>query len=122
MELDLTPLEWDWTPVTKGDTFPSIRIQETSSEVDCARVRVKIKASGVATAALELDSDASGITITDGTAGAWDFTIDTITGLRRHRSLLAFTPTTSRQLTRRVTLKQNFAALGRFSHKSQTNG
>jgi hypothetical protein len=79
MELDLTPLEWDWTPVTKGDTFPSIRIQETSSEVDCARVRVKIKASGVATASLELDSDASGITITDGTAGAWDFTIDTIT-------------------------------------------
>lgn len=78
MALDLTPLRWDWSPVTQGDTFPACQITETSADTDLSRVRVKIKAAGSTSAALTLDSSTTGITIGSATAGDWAFTIGAI--------------------------------------------
>lgn len=78
MALDLTPLKWDWAPITQGDTFPATLITETSADTDLSRVRVKIKAAGSTSAALFLDSQTTGVTIGNATAGAWSFTIGAI--------------------------------------------
>lgn len=75
--MDLTPLKWNWPPVTQGDTYPACQIAETDSDTDLARVRVKVAdVDGVTV--LTLDSDTAGVTITTATAGAWDFQIDAI--------------------------------------------
>jgi hypothetical protein len=76
--IDLTPLQWDWPAVTRGDTYPACQITETLADTALERVRIKIKLSGSDSASLTLDSDATGITITTSTAGAWDFTINEI--------------------------------------------
>jgi hypothetical protein len=76
-DLDLTPLCWNWSPIVQGDTYPAARITETSSDTALARVRVKVK-DRLGNELLDLDSDATGITLTTTTAGAWDFTIAAI--------------------------------------------
>ena len=78
MATNLTPLNWDWSPVVKGDTFPATQITETLNDSALTRVRVKLKLSGATTTSLTLDSATSGVTITTATAGAWDFSIDAI--------------------------------------------
>ena len=78
MAINLKPLRWDWPDLTAGDTFPEIRVQESSSTTDCATVRVKIKPETSETASLTLLSSGAGVTIDDGTAGQWDFTINEI--------------------------------------------
>ena len=64
--------------MTKGDTYPAANFTETEADSDLSRVRVEVKAAGSTTAALTLDSDATGVTINTATAGAWDFTVDEI--------------------------------------------
>jgi len=76
-DLDLTPLCWNWAPITQGDTYPASRITETSSDTALSRVRLKVK-NNLGTELLALDSNTSGITLTATTAGAWDFTIAAI--------------------------------------------
>ena len=75
-DLDLKPARWDWPAVTAGDTYPAANITISGADSTLARVRIKFKASGSATAALTLDSATSGITITS--AANWAFTIDAI--------------------------------------------
>lgn len=75
MSLNLDPLEWEWVPITQGDTYPAINITETLADTDLVRVRLKVKDSN-GNILLSLDSDIAGITINVATAGAWDFTID----------------------------------------------
>ncbi len=77
MPLDLSPLVWNWTAITRGDTYPATRIQEEDATTDLVRVRLKVRATG-GTLLLSLDSAASEITIDDDTAGSWDFTIPAI--------------------------------------------
>ena len=76
MTLDLTPLYWNWSSITQGDTYPACNIKETQSDTELIRVRVKIKLAGVI--ALTLDSNSSGITLNSTGAGEWDFTIEAI--------------------------------------------
>lgn len=75
-DLNLKPMRWKWDSVTTGDTYPAIRIQETSSDTAISAISLVVKDSDN-TEALTL-SNGSGITITTATAGAWDFTIDAI--------------------------------------------
>jgi hypothetical protein len=76
-DLDFTPLCWNWAPITQGDTYPATRITESKAETDLSRVRLKVK-NRVGTTLLSLDSNTSTITLTDTTAGSWDFTIPAI--------------------------------------------
>lgn len=76
--MDLTPDRWNWTPVTTGDTYPACTVASVDADTELARVRIKFKATGSNTAALELDSDATGITINSTAVNAWSFTIDVI--------------------------------------------
>lgn len=78
MALNLKPMVWNWPPLTRGDTYPASNIVETESTADLARVRIKIKTSGSSEASITLDSDTSGVTINNATAGSWDFDIDVI--------------------------------------------
>lgn len=78
MAVNYTPLAYDWPSITKGDTYSPQRIQETLSDTGCARVRVEVRNSK-GEIVITRDSDVSGITIADSTAGAWDFTIDAFT-------------------------------------------
>jgi hypothetical protein len=75
--LDLTPLCWNWAPVTQGDTYPAARITETSADTALVRVRLKVKDTQGNTL-LTLDSATTGITLTATAAGAWDFLIAAI--------------------------------------------
>lgn len=77
MALDLKPMRWDWSPVVTGDTYPATNITADITDTTLSRVRVKIKPAGEATAAITLDSNATGITINN--AATWDFTIAAIT-------------------------------------------
>jgi hypothetical protein len=79
MALNLTPYQWNWSPITAGDTYPAARWVESDSDntSTLARVRCTIKdVDGNTFAAL--DSNTSGITINTATAGAWDFTIEAL--------------------------------------------
>jgi len=76
MALDLTPMRWDWSPVVTGDSYPAAQISATGQTEDLERVRITFRASGSTASALTLDSETSGITITD--AASWAFTIATL--------------------------------------------
>jgi hypothetical protein len=76
-EIDLLPLEWNWPAFTRGDTYPAMNLADTDAEADLARVLVEVFDSS-GTLILTLDSDATGITINTATAGAWDFTINSM--------------------------------------------
>ncbi|HEY9816469.1 MAG TPA: hypothetical protein V6D20_11830 [Candidatus Obscuribacterales bacterium] len=54
------------------------QITESTSDTDLSRVEVIIEPYGSDTASLTLDSNATGVTLTTTTAGAWDYTIDAI--------------------------------------------
>lgn len=79
MALDLTPLRWDWSPVVSGDTYPAASIIGAGQTENLARVRITVRAAGSTSDALVLDSDATGITITNTAAASWAFTIAAIT-------------------------------------------
>ena len=77
MSLNFTPLRFDLSAITRGDTFPAIQFEDSAAGTDLTRVRMKVcNASG--STVISLDSDASGITINSSTAGSWDFTIGPI--------------------------------------------
>lgn len=78
MAINLQPLTWHWEPVPKGDTYPATNVTETLSDGDLVRVKIEIKANGNTTSSLVLDSDDTGIVITNSAAGAWAFTIEEI--------------------------------------------
>ena len=75
--MNLAPLKWNLPPVTQEDTYPAIQITESGSETDLIRVRMKVR-DVAGSEVLSLDSDTTGMTITSGTAGSWDFQIDEI--------------------------------------------
>lgn len=79
MMTDLKPLIWNWPAVVKGDSYPACQITESLSDTDLERVLVTIRPQGSDTTALSLDSETSGVTINSATAGAWNFTIRSIT-------------------------------------------
>ena len=77
MSLNLSPLRYDLTAITRGDTFPAIQFADSAADTDLSRVRMKVcNASG--STVISLDSDATGITINSSTAGSWNFTIGPI--------------------------------------------
>ena len=78
MALNLKPLVWHWDTVVKGDTYPAATITESSSDSALERIKIEIKSNGNTTSSLVLDSDATGITLNNTDAGAWNFTIDAI--------------------------------------------
>lgn len=78
MSADCGYQRWDWTPLVKGATKRAISVTSTDADVDLARVVVLIEAYGSDTASITLDSNATGVTINSGTAGAWDFDIGPI--------------------------------------------
>jgi len=79
MAVDLKPMRLDWAAVTQGDTLPAMNLVETESTFALTRVLVTIEAKDSDVAVLTLDSDDTGVTINVATAGAWDYTINTIT-------------------------------------------
>ena len=76
--LNLVPQTLNLPPVTTGDTYPAIQFLETLADTDLTRVRMKVKDRVSGATVLSLDSDTTGITITNATAGAWDYSIDRI--------------------------------------------
>ena len=80
MALDLKPHRSDWATCTAGDTYPAENWRESDSDntTTLTRVRITIKDSAGATFST-LDSDTSGITINAATAGAWDWTVESLT-------------------------------------------
>lgn len=79
MAIDLKPMRWDWAAVTQGDTLPAMNLTETAATFNLTRVLVTIEPKDSDVAVLTLDSDDTGVTINTATAGAWDYTIDSIT-------------------------------------------
>lgn len=77
MSLDLTPQKLCWPSVKQGDTYPATRFEESLSDTDLVRVRIKVKDADDVEL-LSLDSDTTGITIISATAGAWEYEIDEI--------------------------------------------
>ena len=81
MALNFTPFIWNWATIKAGDTYPAARITEDAGgdgDTTLERVRIKIKNAEGQTV-INLDSDNTGITINDASAGAWDYTIDSFT-------------------------------------------
>lgn len=70
---------WDWSPTVKGATRRAAVITSADADVTLSRVVVTIEPQGSDVAKLTLDSSASGVTLTSGTAGAWSFTVGPIT-------------------------------------------
>jgi len=79
--LDLRPIRYDLPTMVTGDTLPAINFLMEGTEADLTRARVTVKPAGEATESLVLDSDTSGMTITDATSGGWDFDLDQIVNL-----------------------------------------
>jgi hypothetical protein len=79
MAIDLKPMRWDWAAVTQGDTLPAINLVDTAATFALTRVLVTIEPKDSDVAALTLDSSTTGVTINVATAGAWDYTIASIT-------------------------------------------
>lgn len=75
---DPTP-RWNWTPTTQGNTRPATQITETESESNLTAVEIRLKLTDSTTADITL-TNGDGVTITTATAGAWDFSIDEMTG------------------------------------------
>lgn len=69
---------WDWKPLVRGTTRRAVAITSTDADVILSRVVVVIEEQGRDSAKITLDSNVSGVTIADGTAGQWNFTIDPI--------------------------------------------
>ena len=78
MALDLRPQPLDWYAIKQGDTYPACNFVSTDADTVLARVRLKVRLQGATSASLSLDSETSGITINSTAAGAWDYTIDSI--------------------------------------------
>ena len=77
MSVDLLPKKYDLPSIVQGDTYPAVNFSATGTTSALTRVRVKFKDSA-GTLGLTLDSDSTGMTINDATAGAWDYDIDAI--------------------------------------------
>jgi len=78
MAIPLDPLIWNWDRGKQGDTYLQSVITSDFGTAELARIKIEIKANGNTTSALVLDSDDTGVTLNDTTAGAWSFTIDHI--------------------------------------------
>jgi hypothetical protein len=87
-ELNLIPSRWDWASVKKGDTYPATNITIDGAESTLSRVRIVFKSCGGSGTGLTLDSNTSGITITD--AAAWAFTIDRIASVSLAAGLYSY--------------------------------
>jgi len=79
MAVDLKPMRLDWASVVQGDTMPAMNLVDTGADFALTRVLVTVEPKDSDTAALTLDSNSTGVTINVATAGAWDYTINTIT-------------------------------------------
>ena len=74
---DPTP-RWNWTPTTQGNTRPAIRFTSSDTESDLSEVEIRMKLPNSTTADITLTSG-DGVTITNATAGAWEFEVDEMT-------------------------------------------
>jgi len=78
MSISLQPARKDFLKTVQGDTYPAFRLVATGTTAVLDRVTLTIQPKDSETDALVFDSDISGITINDDTAGAWDYTIEEI--------------------------------------------
>jgi hypothetical protein len=74
MSANLKPSCYNWASVVQGDTFPAIVFAASGTSTDLARVRVTVKDKD-GNAKLTLDSNTSGVTLNDTTAGSWNYTV-----------------------------------------------
>jgi len=74
MSVNLKPSCYNWASVVQGDTFPAIVFAASGTSADLARVRVTVKDKD-GNAKLTLDSNTSGVTLNDTTAGSWNYTV-----------------------------------------------
>lgn len=77
-DFDNKPARMDLPTIKQGDTLRAIQFNGSGTNAALTRVRCKIKDADGNTL-LSLDSNTSGITIDDSTAGAWQYTISAIT-------------------------------------------
>lgn len=75
---DYKPAVWNWKSIPQGGTYPASNVLESESTATLNRVVVTIEPYGSDTASLTLDSNTTGVTINNDTAGSWDYTIDEI--------------------------------------------
>ena len=74
MSVNFKPSCYNWASIVQGDTFPAIEFAASGTSTELARVRVTVKDKD-GNAELTLDSNTSGVTLNDTTAGSWNYTI-----------------------------------------------
>ena len=80
MALNLKPYQWNWASIATRNTYPASQFVESASDYDATleRVLCTIKNADGETFT-QLDSATGGVVINTATAGAWDFTIGSLT-------------------------------------------